>query len=136
MNMVPLGSLCKVQMGQAPDGTSYNDVGQGVPLLAGATDFGERYPHCRKFTDAPTKVSERGDLLLCIRATIGDLNWSDKPYCLGRGVAALRPRKGYADIGYVAHWIRASQAALNKLGRGSTFKQISRDDITPGLCTE
>ena len=79
-------------MGQAPKGESYNTTGVGYPLIAGAGDFGEQTPAAKKYTDAPTKLSRPGDLVLCIRATIGHRNWSDKVYCLGRGVAGLRTR--------------------------------------------
>ena len=130
MNLVPLGSVCEIIMGQAPEGSSYNHSQEGVPLLGGAGDFGEDHPRCKKHTSSPTKLSRDGDLLLCIRATIGDINWSDGVYCLGRGVAALRPKNGAVDINYVANYLRANVSELNNLGRGSTFKQISRDDIS------
>ncbi len=78
-------------MGQAPKGTSYSQD-EWVPLIAGAGDFGELSPEPTKLTTAPSKISQPGDVILCIRATIGDRNWSDKEYCLGRGVAELRPK--------------------------------------------
>ncbi len=87
---VNLSDACAISMGQAPKGTSYNTDGRGYPLIAGAGDFGEETPTPGKYTDAPTKISRPGDVVLCIRATIGDRNWSDKEYCLGRGVAGLR----------------------------------------------
>jgi type I restriction enzyme S subunit len=116
-------------MGQAPDGTSYNGLGNGLPLIAGAGDFGPHTPSPKKFTSQPTKVSNPGDIILCIRATIGDLNWSDKTYCLGRGVAGLRPDPNELDGNYLWHFIGANKKKLEALGTGSTFKQISRSDI-------
>lgn len=129
MKYFPLGEVCQINMGQAPDGASYNVTGKGWPLIAGAGDFGCRTPIPKKYTSEPTKLSEADDIILCIRATIGDLNWSDKSYCLGRGVAGLRPIKSKLDSHYLWHFISANKKKLSELGTGSTFKQISRSNI-------
>lgn len=124
-----LSNVCEITMGQAPEGASYNFDGNGLPLLAGAGDFGDLFPSPSKFTTSPGKISKTGDIIVCIRATIGDLNWSDKEYCLGRGVAGLRPKNKELDKQYLWNWLRASKDKLEKNAKGSTFKQISRDDI-------
>lgn len=129
MKRVPLAEVCRISMGQAPDGTSYNYEDAGFPLIAGAGDFGLRSPSPKKFTTQPTRLSEANDIILCIRATIGDLNWSDKAYCLGRGVAGLRPKPNELDRLYLWHFINANKQQLAALGTGSTFKQISRRDV-------
>lgn len=129
MNATELASVCNIEMGQAPAGSSYNSVGVGLPLLAGAGDFGLDYPAASKFTSSPTKVSEPNDIIMCIRATIGDLNWSDRPYCLGRGVAGLRPKPKSLDRNYLWHWLSYARADLEKKARGSTFKQVSKKDV-------
>jgi type I restriction enzyme S subunit len=130
MRSTYLGTVCDIDMGQAPNGSSYNDIGEGYPLLAGASDFGVDSPIPSKFTTEPTKLSKPGDLLLCIRATIGDLNWSDQQYCLGRGVAGLRPKNKELDRRYLWRWLSFVRPALEKRARGSTFKQVSRQDIS------
>lgn len=129
MTTVPLKDVCEVSMGQAPDGSSYNDLGEGLPLIAGAGDFGTLSPKPKKFTTEPTKLSAIDDVILCIRATIGDLNWSDKIYCLGRGVAGLRPNANELDKHYLWHWLTSQKNFLFSQGTGSTFKQISRSTI-------
>jgi len=116
-------------MGQAPRGTSYNTNGAGYPLLAGAGDFGSSNPQPKKFTTAPTKISMVDDIILCIRATIGDLNWSDKEYCLGRGVAGLRPKEGLLNKAYLWRWLEYARTDLEKKATGSTFKQVSQRNI-------
>ena len=100
-----LSAVCDISMGQAPKGDSYNAMRSGYPLIAGAGDFGELTPAPKKYTDAPTKLSRPGDLILCIRATIGDRNWSDKEYCLGRGVAGLRAKDADLSQAYLWHWL-------------------------------
>ncbi len=116
-------------MGQAPKGVSYNTVGTGYPLLAGAGDFGEISPVPVKWTDAPTKLSAPNDIILCIRATIGDRNWSDKRYCLGRGVAGLRANNDELNQRYLWYWLDFSSSELKSKGRGATFLQVSKADI-------
>lgn len=127
--LIALSEVCEIIMGQAPVGSSYNDKGEGLPLIAGAGDFGELSPIPKKFTTAPSKISKCEDLILCIRATIGDLNWSDKEYCLGRGVAGLRPIVEMLDRNYLWHFISSNKHELASKGTGSTFKQVSRSHI-------
>lgn len=115
-------------MGQAPSGDSYNDRGLGLPLIAGAGDFEGLRVAPKKFTSAPGKVSAAGDIILSIRASIGAKVWSDGDYCLGRGVAGLRP-KAMLDSGYLWHWLTHSERALAAKGRGATFLQVNRGDI-------
>jgi type I restriction enzyme S subunit len=124
-----LSNVCTITMGQAPKGTSYNTDGEGYPLIAGAGDFGNNSPDPKKWTNAPTKISEQGDIILCIRATIGDRNWSDKKYCLGRGVAGLRANGAKLDQQYLWQWLDHSASQLKSKGRGATFLQVSKADI-------
>lgn len=129
MKHVPLSIACDVIMGQAPSGDTYNTDGNGMPLIAGASDFGDLAPSVLRFTTSPGKTSQPGDILLCIRATIGDLNWSDRTYCLGRGVAAIRVRPELADSRFICRLLERNADRLAALGRGATFKQITRRDI-------
>jgi type I restriction enzyme S subunit len=129
LKTVPLAEVADVAMGSAPPGKSYNETEKGLPMIAGAGDYGEQYPQPKKWTTTPTRVTEVGDLIVCVRATIGDLNWADKEYCLGRGVAGLRAKEGKLDIKYAAHYINAKKTDLSKLGTGSTFLAIRRADL-------
>lgn len=124
-----LSEVCDISMGQAPKGVSYNTSGEGYALIAGAGDFGELTPEPSKYTNAPTKLSRPGDLILCIRATIGDRNWSDGEYCLGRGVAGLRARDEVLSQAYLWHWLDHAAPQLRAKGRGATFLQVSKRDI-------
>ena len=124
-----LSQVCDISMGQAPNGTSYNTAERGYPLIAGAGDFGDLAPVPTKYTDAPTKLSQPGDIVLCIRATIGDRNWSDKEYCLGRGVAGLRAKNVALSQAYLWHWLDHAGPVLSAKGRGATFLQVSKADI-------
>jgi len=126
---VPLREVAQIAMGSAPPSSSYNETGQGYPMIAGAGDYGELHPKTKKWTTEPSRLTQVGDLIVCVRATVGDLNWADKEYCLGRGVAGMRAKEGKLDISYAAHFINAKKADLQKLGTGSTFLAIRRADL-------
>ncbi|WP_257478051.1 restriction endonuclease subunit S [Acidipropionibacterium jensenii] len=116
-------------MGQAPPGTSYNTNSDGVPLVSGAGNFSEGRIRTDKFTTSPTRISRRGDILLSIRATIGTRVWADSEYCLGRGVAGLRPGPDI-DSRYLWHWLSDVSPELARRSRGATFRQVDRNAIT------
>ncbi|SDQ75202.1 type I restriction enzyme, S subunit [Burkholderia orbicola] len=123
-----LDSVCEITMGQAPSGDTYNNSNEGLPLIAGAGDFGEIYPKPKKFTTGAWKKCRPGDIVLGIRATIGEKVWSDAEYCLGRGVAGLRPKSGLDSV-FLWHWLSHHAPTLAAKGKGATFKQVNRDDI-------
>lgn len=127
-SMQRLDAVCEITMGQAPDGESYNTDDDGLPLIAGAGDFGEKHPVPKKFTNAPGKVCALGDIVLGIRASIGEKVIADRDYCLGRGVAGLRPKSGLHSR-YLWHWLTQAAPVLTAKARGATFKQVNRDDI-------
>jgi type I restriction enzyme S subunit len=115
-------------MGQAPSGDHYNTDGQGWPLISGAGDFGNGLPRAKKYTTVKTRLSQTDDLILGVRATIGEMVRADGIYCLGRGVAGLRPKDGL-DLRYLWHWMTSAKVELASKGRGATFKQVNRADI-------
>jgi len=128
MSIHRLDEVCELLMGQAPNGEAYNTDGNGWPLIAGAGDFGDVYPVAKKFTTMASKVSQVGDIVLGIRATIGEKVLSDGVYCLGRGVAGLRA-KSKLERRYLSHWLTHVRPKLASKAKGATFKQVNREDI-------
>mgnify|MGYP003335206544 CR=1 FL=1 len=57
------------------------------------------------------------------------MNLSDNEYCLGRGVAGLRPKDGAIDGRYLWRTLEAFADKLRSRGRGTTFLQVSKADI-------
>lgn len=89
----PLGEIAAITMGLSPKGDTYNEVGDGTPLINGPVEFGERFTRQVKWTTAPTKFCKEGDLVVCVRgSTTGKYVKSDGFYCLGRGVCGLSSR--------------------------------------------
>ena len=89
-----LSDIANITMGQSPDGQSYNDDGDGIIFYQGSTDFGERFPKIRQYTTAPTRFAKKGDLLMSVRAPVGDLNIANNDCCIGRGLSALNSKLG------------------------------------------
>ncbi len=100
----PLVDCFDLLMGQSQPGDTYNDSGDGLPFFQGRTDFGFRYPENRKYCSAPTRVAEKGDTLVSVRAPVGDINLASERCCIGRGVAALRHKVGGASFTYYTAW--------------------------------
>ena len=87
----PLQNIATVTMGLSPKGESYNTNGDGIPLINGPVEFGDRFTMCVKWTTAPTKLCSAGDFIICVRgSTTGKYVKSDGVYCLGRGVCAIK----------------------------------------------
>tara|TARA_R110001599_G_scaffold295348_3_gene499517 strand:+ start:5515 stop:6441 length:927 start_codon:yes stop_codon:yes gene_type:complete len=84
-----LSEIANITMGQSPDGSSYNEDGNGTIFFQGSTDFGWLFPTTRKYTTAPNRLAKKGDILLSVRAPVGDMNIANNDCCIGRGLAAL-----------------------------------------------
>ena len=121
---VELSDICHIEMGQSPSSQFYNNNNEGYPLVGGASDFGSQFPESKKHTTDYKKLSSEGDILICIRATIGNLNWSDKFYCLGRGVAGLKAFKNIVPK-YIWYSLINAMPYFNANTTGTTFPQVS-----------
>lgn len=126
MQYVMLKDICDINMGQSPSSESYNENKKGMPFFQGNADFGERYPIARKWSSAPTKIAEAGDILISVRAPIGAVNYATERCCIGRGLAALTPNKCKASSEFIFWLLKAKHDELNSKGTGSTFKAVGR----------
>ncbi len=126
MEYIALKDVCKINMGQSPDSSSYNDNEDGIPFFQGNADFGERYPITRVWCNTPTKIAQPEDILISVRAPIGALNYAKEKCCIGRGLAALTPDRSKVSLEFIFWLLKAKSAELNSKGTGSTFKAISR----------
>lgn len=127
---VKLGEICKLNMGQSPDSSSYNETGDGIPFFQGNADFGELHPNVRVYCNAPTKIAHKGDILISVRAPIGALNIADRDCCIGRGLAALTVDETVCSRQYLWHGISAKVDELNSKGTGTTFKAIGKSVLS------
>ncbi|MFB6199884.1 MAG: restriction endonuclease subunit S [Candidatus Nanohaloarchaea archaeon] len=117
-----------IEMGNSPPGDSYNEEGNGEPFLQGASRFGEKYPSEGKYTTEPTKFCEEEDILITIRAGVGELNVADKEYCIGRGIAALRGEER-VNNDYLFYYLKTLKPYWEEVSSGSTYSSITKKNI-------
>lgn len=124
-----LRSVATLVMGTSPKGATYNNDGVGMALLNGPTEFGPVHPDCTLFTTAPVRNGEAGDLLFCVRgSTTGRMNWADRPYALGRGIAAVRCESPL-ETRFARYCLEARLPSLLKRAGGGTFPNLRQTDI-------
>ena len=128
MDYLKLDEICNLNMGQSPSSDSYNQEGDGIPFFQGNADFGELYPVTRVWCNKPTKIVDRGTLLISVRAPIGALNFATEKSCIGRGLAGLTVKNEY-DLKYIYYSLKCKEQELNNKGTGSTFKAISKSSL-------
>ena len=126
--VVRLGEVATVNMGQSPPGTTYNTKGKGMPFLQGKAEFRETSPKHIKYTTKPLKKAQKGSVLFSVRAPVGDVNIADMDYCIGRGLASLSLQNG--DDIFLFFLLNYFKADIEKEGTGSTFKAINKSKLT------
>ena len=119
-----LGEVCKVIMGQSPDGNSVN-ASKGIEFHQGKVFFGEKYLNVSNtFTEQPSKIAEPNSVLLCVRAPVGIVNITPRRICVGRGLCAIQPNDNII-LPFLFYALTQKQAYFDKNSTGSTFKAIS-----------
>ncbi len=128
MKIVKLKDITTIIAGQSPESKYYNTEGIGLPFFQGKADFGELYPALRVYCSQPTKIAEKDDILLSVRAPVGATNLSPGKVCIGRGLTAIRP-SSELDLKYLLYYFRYFEAQLKEKGTGTTFKAITQDIV-------
>lgn len=118
---------CDLIMGQSPLSESYNSIKDGLPFLQGKAEFQYIYPEPVKYTTDPIKIAEENDILISVRAPVGDVNIAPYKLCIGRGLAAIRFKQDISKFYY--YWFQSKKNFIDNLGTGSTFKAITIDQI-------
>ncbi|MCG3195739.1 MAG: hypothetical protein GHCLOJNM_00206 [bacterium] len=130
-----LGSIATITMGQSPPGESCNTFGEGTPLLNGPTEFGPSHPYPVQFTNQVKKRARKGDILFCVRgSTTGRMNWADRDYAIGRGIAAIRHKAGVEFQPFLRGIIDYRLPELLAHATGSTFPNVSYPQLAHLPC--
>ena len=123
-----LSDIAVITMGQSPSGSSYNEDGVGEVFYQGRAEFGFRFPKPRLFTTEPKRMAETGDVLLSVRAPVGDLNEAYERCCIGRGLGAIHSKTGHSSfVLYTMFALRSQLDVFN--GEGTVFGSINRDAL-------
>lgn len=118
----------EMNMGQSPPSELYNRDGIGLPFLQGNADFGDLHPSPTIYCSKPLKVAKAGDILISVRAPVGEVNTANVDYCIGRGVGAIRAKKD-VDSKFLFFYLKSVNSKLDSISGGSTFKAITKNQL-------
>lgn len=124
-----LNDIAVITMGQSPSGSSYNEDGNGEVFYQGRAEFGFRFPTRRLFTTEPKRIADAGDVLLSVRAPVGDLNVAYEQCCVGRGLGAIHSKDGNSSfLLYTMFSLKPQLDVFN--GEGTVFGSINKDRLS------
>ena len=124
-----LDDIADISMGQSPLSQSYNIDKKGLPFYQGKTEFGDIYiKEPIIYCNSPIKIVEKNDILMSVRAPVGDVNIATQKSCIGRGLASIRAKK--IDYLYLFYLLKEQKIKIEKMGVGSTFKAINKNNIS------
>lgn len=122
-----LKEIVDITMGQSPKSQFYNTEGDGIPFLQGNRTFGFKYPTFDTYTTKITKEAEAGDVIMSVRAPVGELNITPVNMCLGRGVCSLRMKNGNQEFLY--YMMKYYRKQLVNKESGTVFGSVNKNDI-------
>jgi len=119
-----LGEIAEIVMGQSPSSAFYNSRGVGLPLIQGNADVEGRKTIKRFYTSQVTKRGRKGDVLMSVRAPVGEISRATFDLCLGRGVCALR-----FPNDFLFHYLIYLEPSWSRHSKGSTFDSVNSADV-------
>ena len=124
-----LDQIAEVTMGQSPDSSSYNSVGKGIPFYQGKTEFTDKYiGQPSTWCTSPTRIAKENDILMSVRAPVGNVNIATEECCIGRGLSSIRPQNGF-NSEFIFEALEQKKEELENKATGSTFKAINKDIV-------
>ena len=120
-----LGETVQITMGQSPSGENYTENPKDYILVQGNADMKNGRVAPRVWTTQVTKKADPEDIILSVRAPVGDVGKTDYPVVLGRGVAGIKGNafifQTLSRMKEIGFWTRYSS--------GSTFESINSADL-------
>lgn len=123
---VTVGASCTVEMGQSPSSIYYNETGHGLPLVQGNADIKNRKSIIRNYSSVTPKICSAGDILISVRAPVGEIAIASHDSCLGRGVAAL---KNLECPSFFYQLMIYKEGEWSRYSKGSTFESITSEQV-------
>ena len=123
-----LKEIASVIMGQSPSSHAYNNNADGLPLIQGNLDIENGQLSPRIYTSEITQTCECGDVILTVRAPVGEIAIAQQEACIGRGVCSIRPHVKN-DTNLIYQFLQYFKPKWGSLEQGSTFTAVSGTDI-------
>jgi type I restriction enzyme S subunit len=119
-----LGNISKINMGQSPLSSNYNSSGLGLPLVQGNADIRDRKTIIRNYTTQITKTADIGDIIMSVRAPVGEVAKSTLNCCIGRGVCSIK----YSNE-YIYQFLLNFEKSWSRFSTGSTFESVNSEQV-------
>jgi len=126
-NNTVLKDIIHLTMGQSPKSEFYNQEGIGLPFHQGVGNFGDRFPAHNVYCSVKGRIAEKGSILFSVRAPVGRLNIADRKLIIGRGLAAMKHRKGLNT--YLYYMLRHEFSKEDIIGNGAIFNSVGKDEL-------
>ena len=123
-----LSQIATVSMGQSPSSDAYNEDYEGLPLIQGNADIVDGFTKPSRYTTEVTKRCQESDVILSVRAPVGELGIASEESCIGRGVCAIRANDK-SNTAFIYQLLQAKKKHWKKLEQGSTFTAVSGEDV-------
>ena len=124
---VRLGDVAHITMGQSPDSKHYNEKGIGLPLIQGNADIQDRRTIQRIWTSSITKTCECNDIIMSVRAPVGEIAIATQKSCIGRGVCAIKNTS--IEKEYLYQLLMFEEDSWKNIEQGGTFTAINSNEI-------
>ena len=125
---VKLEDIIEIEMGQSPKSEFYNQTGEGLPFLQGNRTFGDKYPYFDTYCTENKKIANKNDVIMSVRAPVGDLNIAQTQISIGRGVCAMR-LKGEQNSNYLFYLMKHNIKEMINRESGTVFGSVNKKDI-------
>src|SRR4030042_5050322 len=92
--LVRLEGVSEINMGQSPPSEDCSEEAKGLPFYQGNGEFGSKYPSPQKWCEKPKKIANQGDILISVRAPVGEINIAPHKGRIGRALPAVSANAG------------------------------------------
>ena len=118
-------NVALIVLGQSPPSSAYNQTGGGLPFFQGKADFRRIHPNPRIWSTQGKKFAVPGDILISVRAPVGDVNVASVHCAIGRGIAVVRSGP-LSDRWFLYFALLYSKPTLESRATGSTFANVNK----------
>lgn len=110
-------------MGQSPSSSHYNNKADGLPLIQGNADMNNRRSIIRNYSSEYTKTCAKGDIIMSVRAPVGEVGIATFDSCIGRGVCSFKKDT------FLYYLLWYYEDSWQSISAGSTFDSVNGSQI-------
>ena len=126
-----LSDVAKITMGQSIKSEEMDtvDAHNSLEFHQGKTYFTQKtISNSNIYTKHAKKTAEPNSILFSVRAPVGAINYCDRQIAIGRGLAAITPRKDLS-IDYLYYLLFDGSKKLIENSTGTTFDAIKKEQL-------